>query len=96
MYTSLLDVCYCIQTCLSIVCVDFRFLRKTQILSDASLDEQHSSKSVLDVLKEISRKRIHAQVTKHFLIIYLYFTHKYDRLLNIENVWCSFIMHAFN
>lgn len=67
MQTRLLDVCYFIQTCLFIVYIDFRFLRKSQIVSDASLDEQHSSKSVLDVLKEISRKRIHAQVTRHFL-----------------------------
>jgi hypothetical protein len=66
MQTRLLDVCFFVQTPLSIVYV-VRILSKSQILSAASMDEQHSSKSVLDVLKEISRKRIHAQVTMRIL-----------------------------
>ncbi|PNF32565.1 hypothetical protein B7P43_G00344 [Cryptotermes secundus] len=44
---------------------DTRFMRKSQIMSDASFDEQHSSKSFLDVLREMSRKRIHAQVNEN-------------------------------
>ncbi|XP_069700414.1 uncharacterized protein [Periplaneta americana] len=41
---------------------DSRILSKSQILSGSSIQEQQSSKSVLEVLKEISRKRIHAQL----------------------------------
>ncbi|XP_023705597.1 uncharacterized protein LOC111863483 [Cryptotermes secundus] len=42
-----------------------RFLRKSQILSDASSNEQHSSKSALDVLKEISHRRVHVQLDEN-------------------------------
>ncbi|XP_033606962.1 uncharacterized protein LOC111863460 [Cryptotermes secundus] len=44
---------------------DTRFLRKSQILSDTSSEEQHSSKSALDVLKEISHRRIHVQLDEN-------------------------------
>jgi hypothetical protein len=67
MQNRLPGVYYFIKTSLSSVYIDFRFLSKSQILSATSSDEQHSSKSVLDVLKEMSRKRIRVQVTMHFL-----------------------------
>ncbi|XP_021920770.1 nuclear pore complex protein Nup214 isoform X2 [Zootermopsis nevadensis] len=44
---------------------DMRYMSKSQNLSGSSLEEQDSSKSVLEVLKEISRKRIHAQLDEN-------------------------------
>jgi hypothetical protein len=49
--------------CLTFMYFAVRFLSKSQILGASSVEDQHPSKSVLDVLKEMSRKRIYAQVT---------------------------------
>lgn len=63
MQTRLPGIYYFIETSLSSVYIDFRFLSRSQILSATSSDEQHSSKALMDVLKEMSRKRIRVQVT---------------------------------
>jgi hypothetical protein len=64
MQTRLPGIYYFIEISLSSVYIDFRFLSRSQILSATSSDEQHSSKkSLLDTLKEMSRKRIRVQVT---------------------------------
>jgi hypothetical protein len=68
MQVKLHSVCYCVPIIFLIfIYIAVRFLSKSKILDTSSSDEQHSSKSFLEVLKEISRKRIHAQVTSHFL-----------------------------
>ena len=53
------------SSCLTFMFFVVRFLSKSQILGASSVEDQNPSKSVLDVLKEMSRKRIYAQVTIH-------------------------------
>lgn len=54
-----------VSSCLTFMYFAVRFLSKSQILDASSVEDQHPSKSVLEVLKEMSRKRIYAQVTTH-------------------------------
>lgn len=60
-----------------------RFLSKSQILGASFGEDQHPSKSVLDVLKEMSRKRIYTQVTIHILSI----CHKCIKVFGIGSVF---------
>jgi heterodisulfide reductase subunit B len=60
-----MTVCPSESSCLTLIYIAVRFLSKSQILGSNSVEDQHPSKSVLDVLKEMSRKRIYAQVTIH-------------------------------